>query len=548
MHIDAGVEARVTAFSNEQRGEDAEGRARLLANEAGLRPSKPTPDLHGFDLYVQVPAAAEQLLFGTGAAVVQVKGTTGRRVSVELSVWKALIEVPLPAFFLVYWYPSKAKLEPTRAFLVHVDGALLEAAVERIWKSGGRSLAKQKMDLTWKAAHELAPVTAERFVAALHSSIGTPSEYASRKVETRQRAGHSARPITVVMRRSSANVDVEMAEFAVGLRRELRADRMEMFETRFGAKRPLPDKSAIDGATMSWPEEGPPMEAAEVRFINHRTGDETCVSARVAVSTRVFPWLTGPHVLIRIVHEVVEFVLGQAPRAVSVTVRLPERATKLRDIATAAGVLDLLESGGCDVELRLDGLPPHRVGLRGEITSARLPLEQRDLLEAGALAYDIARRVGLPDDLSLSHRALTAALDGIRRASLFVQNVNGLKVTIEGEVVATGAIVGVVWVHWMMLGADLVAVHGMFVGVPSTDADGRVRMENAQARLLIARRIPLPLGSAGADGFVEDAITKAEADPTIELLLGRDRARGAWAQTREKVRQDVPSRRRGRRS
>ncbi|MCU0677680.1 MAG: hypothetical protein MUE69_33475 [Myxococcota bacterium] len=260
-----------------------------------------TKGVHGFDIYLQVPieagtASPEQFLAGAIPALIQVKGTMRERISVELRVWRKLLEAPCPSFFLIYQYADRSSLQPKRVVLLHLSGKLLEAAAARIWKAdaGEGARAGQTMDLVWDEVDELSPPTASTLVDRLRTAIGEPSRYVRSKLAARESAGRGERPFKFHVRRSGPSlfeIDRQAAEFAVGLRAELPLDLVYAFEERFGVKRSLTGTSSADGAVLSWPGDEPPMEACTLILVDTVSGEELTLHARVAVSVRVSPGL-----------------------------------------------------------------------------------------------------------------------------------------------------------------------------------------------------------------------------------------------------------------
>lgn len=510
-------------ITNEQRGRDAEIRAQMLANEAGMRPSGFTFDVHGADSYVEVPLRRTSSDVGTFPfdavpALIQVKGTTGSRQQVTLDVWKKLVCTPQPVFFLIFEYPDNESLEPVAAYLVHVDAALTERVLARCWEfehaaGDDAVLRDHRLDLTWGSEHRLdepkAASMRARMVAAIEDGM-----YSKRKLEWISRAGAGPRPLTITVGIRGAHDDVapQLADFAVGLRTEVQIASMRGSVKRFGTARPDPRLAGGEG-TLRWPHDRPPSLACSATVRHPATGDDAPLLGEMRCSHLVFRWLETQHFVVRFVQAHLDLTLRFGKGTVNLSFTIPPGATRLDALAAAGRAFELLLRGDCEIRFEVAGSPPHAEPIASVVDPLRFSPVLKDVLLGALYARTVARHVELPEDVLVDPDDLRDSLRLLRRAAMFVAPLAGkIDFSVTLESCAVGDEIAVLTPQWLALGDEIVVVHGAFIGATSkVSPDGpgvSVEVNDARPRLLVARRLSQPVARASADGWFDAARRK----------------------------------------
>jgi hypothetical protein len=183
--------------------------------------------------------------------------------------------------------------------------------------------------------------------------------------------------------------------------------------------------------------------------------------------------------LIRVVHELVDLVLRPQESTVDLSLHMPDEP-ELRQLALVGRMWQMLERGGCDLELRIDGLRPFRAPLGTEFRGARLEPAHRDVLSAAMMANEVARRVGLSDTLMLSENGLSRAVRALQRTSVLFTDASSVRFLAKIPNVPVGSLLALLVVNWLVMGREVVVFHGILVGKAEVEPDGEtVRVERA---------------------------------------------------------------------
>ncbi|QXI35277.1 hypothetical protein [Pseudomonas promysalinigenes] len=167
----------------------------------GVNANKCGADKNGWDVIVEVDQDPRQLSQHTLhepiiTAKVQVKSTRKKslKVDVTLSNLRKMATSPLPTFYVLLDFSEGAP--PRRAFLRHMDEALIKETLERInallVEGNAHKLHKSTMRVDFEQGREIALNDSDTFKRAVLAAVGrSASGYADRKSAFLRDVGNS---------------------------------------------------------------------------------------------------------------------------------------------------------------------------------------------------------------------------------------------------------------------------------------------------------------------------------------------------------------------
>lgn len=215
-------------------------------------------DMAGWDFFLEIPFPAgpfnRPLHAANISCKIQVKSTDGRnrKWDVTLSNLKFLATGTLPAFFVFIEFDGG--FTPQRAFLVHLDHALISKILERLFKEevaeGNLHINKKKMSITYGKEHEIDIQNGPSLRAEIESHVGDMHSYVEQKKRHLLTTGFK-RGIGRISFTASGEENLNaLIDASIGLKEFVRIDELTGYETRFGMQSKKPNLS-IKSGTLS---------------------------------------------------------------------------------------------------------------------------------------------------------------------------------------------------------------------------------------------------------------------------------------------------------
>ncbi|MGB3544566.1 hypothetical protein, partial [Rubrivirga sp.] len=287
-------------------------------------------------------------------------------VDVRLSNLIRLAETPDPAFVAVV---ELADGRPSRAFVVHIDGALVRRVLERRWRvenTPGKALHRSRMSVPYGTDHELNALTGSALLGSLDVAPAGPA-YARWKSALLEEAGFEEGPMVAGLFVSGSDAAVRLAEVEIGLAPSAPIGGFRLRPLRFGllGAEPVADIPAGEFSLADLPEPSDVTVTVSAPDLGRRIS----VPGRLRV-----PHLFGPTVAETLGHDRVPFrvetdvfeLRARGPHAeVSFWMASADERAPLRRVRDALETVRLLAEaaqGGHDVDLavtRDDGVVFH---------------------------------------------------------------------------------------------------------------------------------------------------------------------------------------------
>ena len=233
-------------WKSEQLGRLGEKTLELWAAQGNFTAHRSTPDIHGWDYYIQIrdrnakPTPPFDAVPVRQTCKLQVKTLsehTGKCV-LKLSTLREMTDPTIPWFVLAL--VSKDGLTVDSAHLLHIHGDRLAEILKRLRKhKAGRPLSSATITFEWDESDELTPATAQTFEERVGRAIGDPEQYlgAKRKFVSTVGFGPFKGSITIKTA-DEGGVYEAMSLFAIGQRDSLDLSEYSVNEVRFGISKP----------------------------------------------------------------------------------------------------------------------------------------------------------------------------------------------------------------------------------------------------------------------------------------------------------------------
>jgi hypothetical protein len=240
----------------DQLGAKGESRFAEWCDDVGLIANKSHRDKAGWDFVVDFPLPETKRTFDHRPAalvcLVQVKTilAKSRSVKLRLDMAERLAKDVRPSFVVVPVVNDA--LEFTAVHVLHIAGEYLERILERLRKSslGGSVLSKQTITFGISDTSVLSPNGTSLKSAFQAACPDGMNAYAHGKEKACNTAGFDVGAYRVQMTFSPSEADALLDGF-LGLRKDLRVERLQMTETRFDI--PVDDDPLGDGAVSFEP-------------------------------------------------------------------------------------------------------------------------------------------------------------------------------------------------------------------------------------------------------------------------------------------------------
>lgn len=397
-------------------GDTAEDFVSLWATQAGFNVTPSARDRHGWDRLIQLtlprpsnfsgPLGLETLEL---SAKIQVKGTRSakRRIPIKLSNWRRAIEDPLPWFFVILRFASSAD-EPIEASVIHVDRALVEAVLQRIYKLPVKErsrLHRYSMTLRWSRESLLAKPYPEKLRSSLTTTVGGDSFSYSRTkqgwYDSAGREPESIRGTFRVQARTEQELYSRLARAAIGLDESLEVTSFSIAKKRFGVEETDPRFPPGEGGHLRIdPAKG--EQRSKVIFSRPDASESVVLPCSFRFSASVFPKLPKDYWMFRIQTRFLDLVLEHGTSRVNVALDPQTMATKLplRELFPSFALLDFFsraagESLCCQIEIAGDAHPIGKASVQLSLEGDALRLV-RSVCRLWALAGELGADLDAP--------------------------------------------------------------------------------------------------------------------------------------------------------
>ncbi|MGE8303333.1 MAG: hypothetical protein ACN6PW_02650 [Pseudomonas kermanshahensis] len=258
----------------------------------GVNANKCGADKNGWDVIVEVDQDPRQLSQHTLhepiiTAKVQVKSTRKKslKVDVTLSNLRKMATSPLPTFYVLLDFSEGAP--PRRAFLRHMNEALIKETLERVnallVEGNAQKLHKSTMRVDFEQGREIALNDSDTFKRAVLDAVGrSASGYADRKSAFLRDVGTSDGSHLLRFEIQGIESLTALVNATLGMGGTIPLHSMQMSSKRFGMEDPG-SRSMNEGGLI---ELGPiaPTAQGTLTFRNPATGASTQVAALAYMS------------------------------------------------------------------------------------------------------------------------------------------------------------------------------------------------------------------------------------------------------------------------
>jgi len=290
------------------------------AAQAGMTANPSFHDERGWDVILQLPHDGDTANQGPLdrappeiSCMIQIKTTMGvtHAVPIAISNWQRMCKEPIPWFVLAVHLDED--LQPTSAYLVHIDERWCERVLRRLRELGAEArseLHRRTIDITWSESDRFVDLHGRELRRLIRQYV-TPDqrEYVTRKIRWFDELGYEdhARRVAVTFQAEDKSAFWEsMADLAIGLRSTFPGEwKARLLDVRFG----------IEGTLKEFG-----REAGDMEYRAHSQGSallEVCVDGSCLAAVRcdihrarsIFPFLPPEFDKIRLSSKHVSCVL-----------------------------------------------------------------------------------------------------------------------------------------------------------------------------------------------------------------------------------------------
>lgn len=219
-----------------------------LCHSVGIVATKPSEDIHGWDLYLEFPKKVDTSLPNDSQpsaikAKVQVKTTTSRKrkISINVSALEHLVNVQMPAF--ICFIELKNSIEIENMYLVHIDEEITSKVLKSIRECelNNKKTNKATITIHYKNEHQLESNTGVCIQEKIKSYIPNGMKsYISKKNNILEKVGFDEFPNKFTIQFQNISIgDIE--DISLGLKDgDLECSITDSTQKRFDIE--LPDK------------------------------------------------------------------------------------------------------------------------------------------------------------------------------------------------------------------------------------------------------------------------------------------------------------------
>lgn len=220
-----------------------------LCHSVGIVATKPSEDIHGWDLYLEFPKKVDTSLPNDSQpsaikAKVQVKTTTSRKrkISINVSALEHLVNVHMPAFICFIELKENSN-EIKNMYLVHIDEEITSKVLKSIRECelNNKKINKTTITIHYKNEHKLASNTGDCIQEKIKSYIPNGMKsYISEKNNILEKVGFDERPHKLTIQFQGIPIS-DIEDISLGLKDgELECSITDSTQKRFDIE--LPDK------------------------------------------------------------------------------------------------------------------------------------------------------------------------------------------------------------------------------------------------------------------------------------------------------------------
>lgn len=407
-------------YKGRDLGQLAEDTLRLwISGKSSITLNEVRKDKEGWDVLLEFPFLEpdEGMPWDTAAPRIQcflqvkgkdIKSQKQKQRDVKLNNWQKLIYTPLPAFFLVYEYDGDSLQQ---AYILHVNDNWMEKVLRRLRmtrKGDSVPLHKKNVALSWNINDSLNELNADSLILKMIDFIGDDFDaYIISKQEKRKELGLDAPfliNVTNMEYSSEEEMYKELVDFSIGKSEKLPTNSITIQkDVRFGTPAETEDRGE---GIISISPTGTPIDLI---FRNKSGSTKVAFSATAYGPDFFFPnsELPDKYRKYRIEYPLGELIYlppeAQKIYGRSETINLDlDPSNEYRDIqemVNAWRIISLLNSAsrdGLDVEIKLEGVPPIRIGF---FVSGEVPKTQKIIAKAVENAWFVVRLFDLPMNL-----------------------------------------------------------------------------------------------------------------------------------------------------
>lgn len=220
-----------------------------LCHSVGIVATKPSEDIHGWDLYLEFPKKVDTSLPNDSQpsaikAKIQVKTTTSRKrkISINVSALEHLVNVQMPAF--ICFIELKNSIEIENMYLVHIDEEITSKVLKSIRECelNNKKINKTTITIHYKNEHKLESNTGDCIQKKIKNYIPNGMKsYISEKNNILEKVGFDERPHNLTIQFQGISIS-DIEDISLGLKDgDLECSITNSTQSRFDIE--LPDKT-----------------------------------------------------------------------------------------------------------------------------------------------------------------------------------------------------------------------------------------------------------------------------------------------------------------
>lgn len=312
----------IEKLSSKRIGEIGQKAFDMWVNQAGITANSSLIDERGWDFYLQLPSAEEDLKLGVWdkappeiGCMVQVKTTTSNEQSEEitLSNWQRMIREPQP------WFVTAIRLDadnqPSKVYLIHIDQEWSKRVLLRLRelaKQGKKHPNEHTMNVTWTELDRLPVLHGREIIRKIRECVKPDLQtYIMEKMDTYANLGYTHKRKTVNVRFRVTDKETffdKLADVGIGVRPVLPGDwNASILDERFEIKAAFQEFGMETGDMEFHPEPTP----VSFEVFNDATGRRVTVNCDFYRSVFQFPFLPQEFDKSRLVYKHFECILGR---------------------------------------------------------------------------------------------------------------------------------------------------------------------------------------------------------------------------------------------
>jgi hypothetical protein len=283
------------------------------AAQVGITANPPLHDERGWDVLLQLPGTMPTPAQGPldkvppeVSCMVQIKATTTDDTfePINLANWRRMCTEPIPWFVLAMHIDSTT-MEPTRAYLVHVDQHWCEKVLRRLRElsaEGKEAPHHHTLNVTWGEVNQLRELHGRELLRLIRHHIAPDQRrYVAAKLPWFDNLGYMDRSRRIMVSYRGPDEDTvfeQLADLGAGLRSTFPAEwRARVSDVRFGLEAKLSEFGAEAGE-MEY--KVPAQGRVRLEIAGARSGRHVALDCDVYRASAVFPFLPPRHDKIRL--------------------------------------------------------------------------------------------------------------------------------------------------------------------------------------------------------------------------------------------------------